>query len=810
MRLRRVSFRGLTVFRQPTVLDLDAGGRLLALVGRNGEGKTTAMEAVIGALYGAFPSRPGSIYDWCKGRDGYIEAVFTDGAAHDYTARVNIDAEKRVMERYLFGNGGVPLTTGRAKEFEEAVARIFGTYDLLMASAFAAQSKNGSFLLLPKVQRKALFAELLGLGRLERLGAAAHARRSRAEAGLAAAQAAVAEAEHAVRDLGAAERRLVDADTLVLGAQERLEEARAAEGAAVQAHEAARASLGRLQARQEAFNTATEAAKDAKWAIERAEGRPDAARARAEQRRKEATARDLLAAGRKAHAEHGDRMLFLAQRESSLKRVVAGREEILAAAERLHGLEGDLQRLQVAAGDVIVADGTLARMQTQLEAAVQRRNDADRARAREVKALEGRAGLLAEVPCTVAPRWSAGGMEPKPKDLSGTCPLLADARGAKEKARALEADPALDVAVADAEAAVRDAQASWAQASLGADPVALEALKKELPNVRALAARSGEVARAERELDELGAERDRADAALQGFVALLEKETTERAATLADIETSLSEDLRAASSELAAARERLAATTEAARAAREALAGEELPDLAAMSLARNQAEGARRSAEEVYRCSDRERMAAYTELAAMLEVEASLEGLGETLNAAEGEALDWIFLDQAFGRDGIQALEIDAAGPEVAAISNDLLEAGGSAFRISFETQRAKKSKPGEFAESFDVRVYVGAEERLVEGLSGGEKVVVGEAIGLALAIYNSRKGGVKWRTLFRDETAGALDPQSAQAYVDMLRRALDLGGFDQAVFIAHQPEVYERADSRFYVSGGRISLEVA
>lgn len=97
-----------------------------------------------------------------------------------------------------------------------------------------------------------------------------------------------------------------------------------------------------------------------------------------------------------------------------------------------------------------------------------------------------------------------------------------------------------------------------------------------------------------------------------------------------------------------------------------------------------------------------------------------------------------------------------------------------------------------------------------MEGLSGGEKVVVGEAIGLALAIYNSRKGGVKWRTLFRDETAGALDPQSAQAYVDMLRRALDLGGFDQAVFIAHQPEVYERADSRFYVSGGRISLEVA
>jgi len=35
--------------------------------------------------------------------------------------------------------------------------------------------------------------------------------------------------------------------------------------------------------------------------------------------------------------------------------------------------------------------------------------------------------------------------------------------------------------------------------------------------------------------------------------------------------------------------------------------------------------------------------------------------------------------------------------------------------------------------------------------------------------------------------TAASLDPENAQAYVEMLRRALTLGGFQQVVFVSHQ-----------------------
>jgi len=66
MRLRSVTFRGLTRFTQPATLDLSEAGNLVALVGRNGEGKTTALEAPVGALYGVFPSRPGRWYTWAR------------------------------------------------------------------------------------------------------------------------------------------------------------------------------------------------------------------------------------------------------------------------------------------------------------------------------------------------------------------------------------------------------------------------------------------------------------------------------------------------------------------------------------------------------------------------------------------------------------------------------------------------------------------------------------------------------------------------------------------------------------------------
>jgi exonuclease SbcC len=112
--------------------------------------------------------------------------------------------------------------------------------------------------------------------------------------------------------------------------------------------------------------------------------------------------------------------------------------------------------------------------------------------------------------------------------------------------------------------------------------------------------------------------------------------------------------------------------------------------------------------------------------------------------------------------------------------------------------------------DEFDVKVRNKNLDRtcLVDELSGGQFVLVNEAVNLGIAIYNMRQGeGIRYETLFRNEneTVGALDSANAKEYVQMLRRAMDLGGFHQVIFICHTPLVWELADCILSVRDGRV-----
>jgi len=96
----------------------------------------------------------------------------------------------------------------------------------------------------------------------------------------------------------------------------------------------------------------------------------------------------------------------------------------------------------------------------------------------------------------------------------------------------------------------------------------------------------------------------------------------------------------------------------------------------------------------------------------------------------------------------------------------------------------------------------------LVDELSGGQFVLVNEAVNLGIAIYNMRQGeGIRYETLFRDETVGALDAANGKEYVRMLRRAMDLGGFHQVIFICNTPLVSELANQVLIVGGGNVCV---
>ena len=168
------------------------------------------------------------------------------------------------------------------------------------------------------------------------------------------------------------------------------------------------------------------------------------------------------------------------------------------------------------------------------------------------------------------------------------------------------------------------------------------------------------------------------------------------------------------------------------------------------------------------------------------------------LGAARTEQEDYTYLARVFGPDEIQLCEIQAAGPQVSILVNSLLEGCfDNKFEIRFRTQRPKADGQG-MVDDFDVEVRNKNLDRtcLVDELSGGQFVLVNEAVNLGIAIYNMRQGeGIRYETLFRDETVGALDAVNGKEYVRMLRRAMDLGGFHQVIFICHTPLVWELAD---------------
>jgi len=181
------------------------------------------------------------------------------------------------------------------------------------------------------------------------------------------------------------------------------------------------------------------------------------------------------------------------------------------------------------------------------------------------------------------------------------------------------------------------------------------------------------------------------------------------------------------------------------------------------------------------------------------------------LGAARTEQEDYTYLARVFGSDEIQLCEIQAAGPQVSTLVNSLLEGCfDNKFEIRFRTQRPKADGKG-MVDDFDVEVRNKNLDRtcLVDELSGGQFVLVNEAVNLGIAIYNMRQGeGIRYETLFRDETVGALDDANAKEYVRMLRRAMDLGGFHHVIFICHTPVVWELADRVVEIRDGRTALK--
>lgn len=177
--------------------------------------------------------------------------------------------------------------------------------------------------------------------------------------------------------------------------------------------------------------------------------------------------------------------------------------------------------------------------------------------------------------------------------------------------------------------------------------------------------------------------------------------------------------------------------------------------------------------------------------------EAALQDLKQAL--ADERALN--LLQQALGPGGVQAFEIDAAGPEVSRIANELLASCyDDAFQVRLRTLRDKKD--GGQSEDFDVEVFDTYSQKLlvIGDLSGGQRVIVEEALRIALCIFQARRLARPHKSLYRDETTGGLTEDNQRRYVVMLEKARQIGGFSHVYYVTHSPTAALAAPTRIHV----------
>jgi exonuclease SbcC len=193
--------------------------------------------------------------------------------------------------------------------------------------------------------------------------------------------------------------------------------------------------------------------------------------------------------------------------------------------------------------------------------------------------------------------------------------------------------------------------------------------------------------------------------------------------------------------------------------------------------------------------------AAKKTLAEIEEKEREYFDLHNNIQDAAKEGQEWELIAKAFGKDGIQALELDALAPGISETANRILaSAYGDRFKIAIETTRiggaGKKIKQ---IEDFVIKVIDSEDGEAVnlDDKSGGEAVWIKRAIYDAFAVIRKRNTAFAFLTCFQDETDGALDAAAKTAYCQMLEAAHAESRLRHTVIITHSNEVKAMIDQK-------------
>jgi exonuclease SbcC len=158
-------------------------------------------------------------------------------------------------------------------------------------------------------------------------------------------------------------------------------------------------------------------------------------------------------------------------------------------------------------------------------------------------------------------------------------------------------------------------------------------------------------------------------------------------------------------------------------------------------------------------------------------------------------------LRDAFGKNGVPAMIIETAIPELEAQTNELLaRMTDGRMHVRLDTQRAKRSGEG-LIETLDISISDELGTRDYDMFSGGEGFRINFALRIALSQFLARRAGSRLQTLVIDEGFGSQDSAGRERLVEAINAIRD--DFDLVLVVTHIDELRDAFPARIEVEKG-------
>lgn len=758
-------------------IDLSQLSGLIAFCGTNGSAKTTCLDNL--HPYREMPSRGGSFYDHVI---GYAKKEFVfemDGTV--YRSLILIEPKQKKQEAYLYVRDGTWIALnkdGKTTTYDEQIEKLMGSSKLFFTSIFRAQGAK-PISAQSKAELKELFVELLMLDRYQIMADGAKELRKDEESKVQTAEAWI---ETQVPVAEGRNEKQEERDRLIT--QISVNEKSVSEERIKL--EAIRQDLSSLEAKKTLQDKDVNRLDDLKAEIVKLDGRVLDIKTSADERLAEIRIRLEEQGKKRARAEK-----ILSGKDEIETKVIQEQELEGSQKSTREEAEGIRKEIECIEGDVTEFNQLRHRagvLEQKVNAEKAARSREISIMGKEIERIEAVAQKLNVVPC-------------KDMDIVTTCPLVEDAVSAKN-----------DLPMRKRHFANLTSE-TWVPASLNDLNIAkdkckrlqgidekyktkkqtgttlqnrLDTIETQLIEVRQWTKLMPELKLTESSIQETDKEIERLDKDYNEYKNEINKQ-----------QTALNEERNLKRQETASillsADNDLDITT-MNRKRNVNIVNDQLTELDAEKTTLSQNLG---RVEEGIRNIEK--------------AEKELERLRGEVKMLNVEVSEWLLLEKALGKDGLIALEIDDAGPAISATANELLQACfGTRFMVRIDTTRLSKDGK-KVMEVFDIKVLDGEseEEKTIFDLSGGEKVWIQSAITQAIAIRNKELSGRRFLTCMEDEIDGALSRQNKDRFFQMKKKAMELGGFEETIFISQDPEIWEMADSRImFEKGMGIAIE--